>query len=168
MSGFVRFLSGWRKWFPKPFSATTRPETEEGPRPIKAGLGDQESDVSGGRRGVKKASLPSSKRGRSAVSECPTFSDFCGADNEDVSQKQEFEDITTNSIPSFEKMFDDATDPCLQVRNTTAQWCGPGTAGRPSAGQCEPSPKLLEARDAAEIGGTQAGNAPGMETSPVE
>ena len=69
-------LSGWRKWFPKPFSSTTRPETEPGPRPIKAGLGDQESGVSGGRRLVKKTSIWLSKWGRWALSDRATFSDF--------------------------------------------------------------------------------------------
>ena len=55
---FVWFLSGFREWFPKPFSMTTRPETEPGPRPIKADLGGQESGVSGGRRGAEEHNTP--------------------------------------------------------------------------------------------------------------
>ena len=45
----------------KAISSTTRPETELGPRPTKAGLGVQESGVSGGRRVAGNTSLPLSK-----------------------------------------------------------------------------------------------------------
>ena len=78
-------------------SSTTRPETEVGPRQIKAGLGEQESGVSGGRRLVKKTSIWLSKRGRSAVSERATFSDFGGADNENVSESHNDSDATDSS-----------------------------------------------------------------------
>ena len=80
-------------------SSTTRPETEVGPRPIKAGLGDQESGVSGGRRGVKNGSIWSSKRGLLAVSDCPTFSDFGGADSENVSEnRNDFYGIDSSEV----------------------------------------------------------------------
>ena len=69
-------------------SSTTRPETEPGPRPVKVGLGDQESGVSGVDEAAQNTSLPLSKRVRSAVSECATFSDFGRADNEDVSDNR--------------------------------------------------------------------------------
>ena len=36
----------------------------------------------------KKISLPRLKRGRLALSECPTFSDFVGSDNENVSENR--------------------------------------------------------------------------------
>ena len=76
LSGFVRFFAWLKKVVSEAISSTTRPETEAGPRPIKAGLGDQESGVSGGRQLVKKTSHPLSKWGRSAVSDRATFSDF--------------------------------------------------------------------------------------------
>ena len=60
------------------------------------------------------------------------------------------------------------SDSCLRVGDTTARECGPATAETPSAGRREPSPRHSEARDAAPIGGMQAGNAPGMETVPAE
>ena len=72
----------------KVISTTTRPETEVGPRPIKAGLGDQESGVSRVDEGSKNASISISKWGRSAVSDRATFSGFDGSDNENVSDKQ--------------------------------------------------------------------------------
>ena len=51
---FVWFFVKLEKVVSEAISSTTRPETEAGPRPIKAVLGDQESGVSGGRRGVEE------------------------------------------------------------------------------------------------------------------
>ena len=53
MSGFVWLFVWLKKVVSKAISSTTRPETEAGPRPVKVGLGEQESGVSGGRRGAK-------------------------------------------------------------------------------------------------------------------
>ena len=64
---------------------------------IKAILGDHESGVSGGWRGVKKTSLPLSKWGRLAVPECATFSDFVGVDNENVNENRNDFDETESS-----------------------------------------------------------------------
>ena len=47
VSGFVWLFVWLEKVVSEVISSTTRPETEPGPRPIKAGLGDQESGVSG-------------------------------------------------------------------------------------------------------------------------
>ena len=47
----------------KPFSTTTRPETEPGPRLIKSGLVVQESGVSRGRRGAQKHITPDIETG---------------------------------------------------------------------------------------------------------
>ena len=52
------------------------------------GLGDQESGVSGGRQLVKKTSILLSKWGRWALSDRATFSDFVGADNENVGENR--------------------------------------------------------------------------------
>ena len=65
--------------------------------PIKAVLGDQESGVSGGWRGVKKTSLQLSEWGRSAVSECATFSGFGLSDNENLSENRKYFDETESS-----------------------------------------------------------------------
>ena len=48
LNGVVRLFVWLKKVVSKAISSTTRPETEVGLRPIKAGLGGQESGVSGG------------------------------------------------------------------------------------------------------------------------
>ena len=87
-NGDVWFFVWLKKVVSEAISSTTRPETEVGPRLIQAVLGGQESGVSGVDEGVKITSLPLSKWGRYDVSECATFSDFGGADNEDVSENR--------------------------------------------------------------------------------
>ena len=88
LNGDVWFFVWLKKVVSKAISSTTRPETEPGPRPVKAGLGDQESGVSGGWRGVKKSSLPLSKWGRLAVTDCATFSVFVGVYNENFNENR--------------------------------------------------------------------------------
>ena len=61
---------------------TTRPATQVGPRPVKAGLRGHEEGVSGVDEGVGKASPPLRKRGRTTRPVCASFSDFCGGDRE--------------------------------------------------------------------------------------
>ena len=61
---------------------TTRPATQVGPRAVEAGLGGHDDGVSGVDPGVVTSSLPLLKRGRSAMSDCPTFSVFCGQVND--------------------------------------------------------------------------------------
>ena len=53
MGGSVRFFVWLKRVVSVIISSTTRPETEAGPRPIKAGLGVQESGVSGDDEGSK-------------------------------------------------------------------------------------------------------------------
>ena len=60
----------------------TRPATQVGPRTVEAGLGGHDAGVSGVDEGVESASLPLSKLGRLAWSDCPTFSGFCGQVND--------------------------------------------------------------------------------------
>ena len=60
---FCQVLVWLKKVVSIAISSTTRPETEVGPRPIKAGLGDQESGVSGGRRSSPKHITPFIKMG---------------------------------------------------------------------------------------------------------
>ena len=88
LNGDVWFFIWLKRVVSKAISATTRPETEVGLRPFEAVLGDQESGVSGGWRGVKKSSLPLSKWGRSEVSDGATFSVFAGVDNENVHENR--------------------------------------------------------------------------------
>ena len=57
MSGFVWFFVWLEKVVSEIIWSTTRPETEHGPRPIKAVLGDQESGVSGVDKGQKVIDL---------------------------------------------------------------------------------------------------------------
>ena len=56
----------------------TWPATQVCPRRVGAGLGSHEEGVIGVDEGVESASLPLWKRGRNAMSECPTFSGFIG------------------------------------------------------------------------------------------
>ena len=67
---------------------TTRPATQVGRRPAKGGLGGHEAGVSGVDEGAENASLPLRKRGRTTISVCATFSDFCGANHENCSEKR--------------------------------------------------------------------------------
>ena len=53
VSGFVWLFFWLKKVVSKAISSTTRPETEPGRRPIKAGLGVQESGVWGSTKGSK-------------------------------------------------------------------------------------------------------------------
>ena len=53
--------------------------TQVGLRGVKAGLGCHDDGVSGDDAGVENASIPLWKRGRLALSESPTFSDFVPA-----------------------------------------------------------------------------------------
>ena len=63
-------------------NGTTGPATQVCPRPVGAGLGGHDDGASGVDEGVESSSLLLSKRGRSALSDCPTFSDFCGQVND--------------------------------------------------------------------------------------
>ena len=54
----------------------TWPATQVGLRPVKAGLGGHDDGASGVDDGVEKSSIRISKRGRTAMSEYPTFSGF--------------------------------------------------------------------------------------------
>ena len=88
MSGVVWLFVKLEKVVYEAISSTTRPETEQGPRPIKAGLRGQESGVSGGRQGVENTLLPLSKWGWLAVSDRATFSGFDESDNENLSENR--------------------------------------------------------------------------------
>ena len=55
---------------------TTWSATQVGLRGVKSGLGGHDAGVSGGDAGVKNTSIPITKRGRMAMSNHPTFSDF--------------------------------------------------------------------------------------------
>ena len=57
-------------------------------RPVKAGLGGHEEGVGGVDEGVEKTSLPLWKRGRVAMSERQTSSDFRGAEKDFVNEKR--------------------------------------------------------------------------------
>ena len=67
---------------------TTWSATQVGLRPVKAGLGGHDDGVSGGDAGVEDTSIPLRKRGRMALSEYPTFSDFRRVENENDTEKQ--------------------------------------------------------------------------------
>ena len=67
---------------------TTWPATQVGPRPVKAGLGGHEEGVRGVDDGVKKASPPLWKRGRTVQSDHAAFSDFRMVDDQNGSQNQ--------------------------------------------------------------------------------
>ena len=62
--------------------------TQVGLRPVESGLGGHEEGVRGVDDGVKNASLPLRKRVRTTMSECATFSDFRGVDNEILSESR--------------------------------------------------------------------------------
>ena len=72
----------------EPERGATLPATQVGLRPVEAGLGGHDDGASGVDDGVEISSLPYCKRGRSAQSDCPTFSDYVGADNQFVSEMQ--------------------------------------------------------------------------------
>ena len=55
---------------------TTWSATQVPVRRVKAGLGGHDAGVSRDDEGVKRRSFPISKRGRLALSDCPTFSGF--------------------------------------------------------------------------------------------
>ena len=67
---------------------TTWSATQVGPRPVEAGLGGREEGVWGVDEGVEDASTSLRKRGRMALSVCPTFSDFIGVGNQNDSENQ--------------------------------------------------------------------------------
>ena len=67
---------------------TTRPATEVGRRPVEAGLGGNDAGVSLVDAGVGNASFPLLKMERKKESECVTFSDFRGVDNEIIAEKE--------------------------------------------------------------------------------
>ena len=80
-------------------SLTTRPETEVGPRPIKSGLGDLESGVSGVDEGPKNASISMSKWGWLAVSDRASSSDVVGSDNENLSEnRNDFDETKSTEV----------------------------------------------------------------------
>ena len=54
----------------------TWPATQVCLRPLESGLGGHDAGVFGVEEGVETTRLPLLKRGRTAVSECATFSDF--------------------------------------------------------------------------------------------
>ena len=60
----------------------TRPATQVGLRPVKLGLGGHDAGVWGVDEGVEHPSLPLGKRDRPVRSECPTFSEFAGVNND--------------------------------------------------------------------------------------
>ena len=57
-------------------------------RRVKAGLGGHDDGVSGDDEGVENASTPLWKRGRMAMSDHPTFSDFRRFENENDTARQ--------------------------------------------------------------------------------
>ena len=65
---------------------TTWPAPQVCQRRVKSGLGGHEEGVGGVDDGVKKASLPLWKRGRVAMSERQTSSDFRGAEKDFVNE----------------------------------------------------------------------------------
>ena len=67
---------------------TTWSATQVGLRPIESGLGGHEEGVFRDDEGVEKTSLPLRKRGRTGLSDCATFSDFGGVENDPVSEKR--------------------------------------------------------------------------------
>ena len=67
---------------------TTRPATQVGQRPVKAGLGGHDDGVLGDGEGVKKASIPLRKLWRTALSECATLNDFVGVENTHSSENR--------------------------------------------------------------------------------
>ena len=81
----------WRSGVPSLFRVkieTTWSATQVCPRRVKAGLGGHEEGVDGVDEGVEKTSLPLWKRGRVAMSERQTSSDFRGAEKDFVNEKR--------------------------------------------------------------------------------
>ena len=66
---------------------TTWAATQVGLRRVKSGLGGHDDGVSGVDEGVENASIPITKRGRMAMSNHPTFSDFVVVGSENDSEK---------------------------------------------------------------------------------
>ena len=62
--------------------------TQVGLRPVESGLGGHEDGVRGVDDGVENTSPPLRKRVRMTMSECATFSDFRGVDNEILSESR--------------------------------------------------------------------------------
>ena len=55
--------------------------------------------------GSKKTSLPLSKRGRLALSECPTFSDFGRSDNENIGENRNTDEIESTEVTDLGTSF---------------------------------------------------------------
>ena len=64
----------------------TWPATQVCPRRVEAGLGGHEEGVIGVDEWVERASLPLRKRGRNAMSECPTFNGFIEAQKDSLGE----------------------------------------------------------------------------------
>ena len=75
---------------------TTWSATQVGLRRVESGLGGHDAGVSGGDAGVKNTSIPISKRGRMALSDNPTFSDFVVVGSENDSARQNTIDKTVS------------------------------------------------------------------------
>ena len=73
---------------------TTQPATQVGLRTVEAGLGGHDAGVSGDDEGVSMTSFPITKRGRLALSDCPTFIGFVWSGNENISENQNRIDIS--------------------------------------------------------------------------
>ena len=77
---------------------TTRPATQVGLRTVKSGLGGHDAGVCGVGEWVENASFPMTKRGRLALSDCPTFSDFVGVEKYCSSERGNDIDATVSSF----------------------------------------------------------------------
>ena len=73
---------------------TTRPATQVVLRPVESGLGGHEDGVSGDDEGVENASIPLWERGRMAMSESLSISDFEAEWKDNASENQNLNDIT--------------------------------------------------------------------------
>ena len=65
------------------------------PRTVKAGLGGHEAGVLGDDDGVKNASLPLRKRGRTTLLVCATFSGFAGVENQNDGENENGQNKTS-------------------------------------------------------------------------
>ena len=80
--------TGVRRWFLTGVEGegagndTTRPATQVGPRIVEGGVWEATTTVLMGRRWGREPIAPVIKTGRLAMSDCPTFSDFCGQVND--------------------------------------------------------------------------------------
>ena len=74
---------------------TTWSATQVPVRRVKAGLGGHDAGVSGVEEGVSMTSFPIMKRGRLALSDCPTFIGFVESGNEDTSENQNRVDVSS-------------------------------------------------------------------------